>query len=118
MVGVGMTPPKVLGMPKPASSVMISRMLGASLGGTTVGGHQGVDCKRVILDHPAELRRGRRQLVAADGGVGAGRAQLAVDLRKSSVSITDEASVFIVEPVCCDAQAASNPAQTKAASIK
>ena len=39
--GVGMTPPKVLGAPKPTSSVMISSTLGAPLGGTTRGGHQG-----------------------------------------------------------------------------
>ena len=37
IVGVGITPPKVLGTPKPESSVMISRMLGAFLGGTTRG---------------------------------------------------------------------------------
>jgi hypothetical protein len=37
-VGVGMTPPNVLGAPKPTSSVMMSRTLGASLGGTTVAG--------------------------------------------------------------------------------
>src|SRR5450631_984628 len=43
MDGVGMTPPNVLGTPKPASSVMISRTFGAPLGGTTVGGHHGVD---------------------------------------------------------------------------
>ena len=42
--GVGMTPPKVLGAPKPTSSVMISSTLGAPLGGTTRGGQQGFDC--------------------------------------------------------------------------
>src|ERR1035441_6301727 len=42
-VGVGITPPKVLVTPKPESSVMISRTLGAPLGGTTRGAHQGVD---------------------------------------------------------------------------
>src|SRR5271165_2058559 len=41
--GVGMIPPKVPETPKPASSVMIRSTLGARLGGTTVGGHQGVD---------------------------------------------------------------------------
>ena len=45
IVGVGMTPPKVLGTPKPASSVMMSRTLGAPLGGTTRGAHQGFDCR-------------------------------------------------------------------------
>ena len=41
--GVGTTPPKVLGSPKPWSSVMMSRMLGAPVGGTIRGAHQGVD---------------------------------------------------------------------------
>ena len=36
--GVGITPPKVLGAPKPQSSVMMSSTLGAPLGGTTRGG--------------------------------------------------------------------------------
>ena len=36
--GVGMTPPKVEGAPKPTSSVMMSRMFGAPLGGTTLAG--------------------------------------------------------------------------------
>ena len=38
-----MTPPNVLGAPKPTSSVMMSSTLGAPLGGTTVGGHQTFD---------------------------------------------------------------------------
>src|SRR5215469_3790742 len=41
--GVGITPPKVLAAPKPVSSVMISRTFGAPLGGTTRGGHHGLD---------------------------------------------------------------------------
>jgi hypothetical protein len=44
IVGVGITPPNVLGTPKPASSVMISRTLGAPFGGTTRGAHHGFDC--------------------------------------------------------------------------
>jgi hypothetical protein len=43
IVGVGITPPNVLGTPKPASSVMISKTLGAPLGGTTRGAHHGLD---------------------------------------------------------------------------
>ncbi len=42
-VGVGITPPKVLGTPKPESSVIISKMLGAPFGGTTRAGQYGVD---------------------------------------------------------------------------
>jgi hypothetical protein len=41
--GVGMTPPKVDGAEKPTSSVMISRMFGAPLGGTTSPGQDGFD---------------------------------------------------------------------------
>src|SRR5690349_12930260 len=39
IAGVGMTPPNVLGAPKPASSVMMSKTLGAPFGGTTRGAH-------------------------------------------------------------------------------
>src|SRR6516165_3617359 len=37
-------PPKVLDTPKPVSSLMMSRMFGAPLGGTTRAGQYGVDC--------------------------------------------------------------------------
>src|SRR5450631_1759262 len=40
MAGVGITPPNVLGAPKPWSSVMMSNTLGAPFGGTTRGAHQ------------------------------------------------------------------------------
>src|SRR5262245_37036155 len=43
IAGVGMTPPNVPETPYPWSSVMISRMLGAPLGGTTCGGQYGLD---------------------------------------------------------------------------
>ncbi len=65
-VGVGMTPPKVLGTPKPASSVMMSRTLGAPLGGTTRGAHHGFRLQGIVLDHAAEFRVGRRELFAVD----------------------------------------------------
>jgi hypothetical protein len=58
MVGVGITPPKVLGTPKPASSVMISSTLGASLGGTTRGAHQGLDCRAPSLMTPPNFGSG------------------------------------------------------------
>src|SRR5512135_1882287 len=58
MVGVGITPPKVLGTPKPASSVMISRTLGAPLGGTTRGAHHGFDCRASSLITPPNLGSG------------------------------------------------------------
>src|SRR6266436_6003142 len=52
IVGVGMTPPNVLGTPKPESSVMMSRMLGACLGGTMRGAHHAFDCKASSLITP------------------------------------------------------------------
>src|ERR1700752_1786283 len=52
IVGVGITPPKVLGAPKPQSSVMISSTLGAPFGGTTRGGHHGGDSEAFSLITP------------------------------------------------------------------
>src|SRR5512139_3865827 len=56
--GVGMTPPNVLGEPKPWSSVMMSSTLGAPFGGTTRGGHQGVDCDALSLITPPNFGSG------------------------------------------------------------
>ena len=53
-----MTPPKVLGAPKPWSSVMINNTLGAPLGGTTVGGHQGLDSEAFSLITPPNFGGG------------------------------------------------------------
>jgi hypothetical protein len=58
IVGVGMTPPKVPGTPNPASSVMMSRTLGASLGGTMRGAHQGFDCRASGLITPPKAGSG------------------------------------------------------------
>jgi hypothetical protein len=58
MVGVGITPPKVLGTPKPASSVMISSTLGALFGGTTRGAHQGFDSRASFLITPPNFGSG------------------------------------------------------------
>ena len=58
MLGVGMTPPKVLGTPKPASSVMISRMFGAPFGGTTRGAHPYFDCSAPSLITPLNFGSG------------------------------------------------------------
>src|SRR5690348_8126181 len=44
MVGVGITPPKVLGTPKPASSVIMRSTFGAPCGGTMRGAHHDFDC--------------------------------------------------------------------------
>src|SRR5438093_10117292 len=52
IVGVGMTPPNVLGTPKPESSVMMSKMLGAPLGGTMRGAHQAFDWRAPSLITP------------------------------------------------------------------
>src|SRR5580765_7850823 len=58
IVGVGITPPKVLGTPKPASSVIMSKTLGTPLGGTTRGAHQGVDCSAPSLITPPNFGSG------------------------------------------------------------
>src|SRR5690606_10015250 len=52
IVGVGITPPNVLGTPKPASSVMIKRMLGAPFGGTIRGAHHDFDSIALSLITP------------------------------------------------------------------
>ena len=52
MAGVGMTPPKVPGAPKPWSSVMMSNTLGAPFGGTTRGAHQAFDSEAFSLITP------------------------------------------------------------------
>src|SRR6185503_16691097 len=52
IAGVGMTPPNVPGAPNPQSSVMMSNTLGALLGGTTRGGHHGVDSEAFSLITP------------------------------------------------------------------
>src|ERR1700758_2413658 len=58
MVGVGMTPPKVLGAPKPWSSVMMSSTLGAPFGGTTRGGHHAFDSDAFSLITPPNAGSG------------------------------------------------------------
>ena len=58
MAGVGMTPPKVLGAPKPWSSVMMSNTLGAPFGGTTRGAHQAVDSEAFSLITPPKAGGG------------------------------------------------------------
>jgi len=47
-----MTPPKVLGAAKPTSSVMIRRILGAPVGGTTRAGQLGFDCAALSSIRP------------------------------------------------------------------
>src|SRR5580765_380690 len=58
IVGVGMTPPNVLGTPNPASSVMMSRTFGACLGGTIRGAHQYLDCRAPSLITPPNFGSG------------------------------------------------------------
>src|SRR5512136_3301739 len=56
--GVGTTPPKVPGAPKPTSSVMMSSTLGAPLGGTTRGAHQAFDSEAFSLITPPNFGSG------------------------------------------------------------
>src|SRR5215469_6968630 len=53
-----MTPPYVLGTPKPESSVIISRMFGACLGGTIRGAHHALDCMALSLITPPNFGSG------------------------------------------------------------
>src|SRR4029434_8520482 len=61
IVGVGITPPNVLGAPKPWSSVMMSKTFGAPFGGTTRGAHQG-GFRGLLPDHATEFWVGRWKL--------------------------------------------------------
>src|SRR4029077_6102436 len=58
IAGVGITPPNVPGAPNPQSSGMMSSTLGAPLGGTTRGGHQGVDSEAFSLITPPNFGSG------------------------------------------------------------
>src|SRR5436190_8939470 len=53
-----MTPPNVLGTPKPESSVMMSRMFGACLGGTMRGAHHALDLRASSLITPPNFGSG------------------------------------------------------------
>ena len=68
-----MTPPNVLGAPKPWSSVIMSSTLGAPFGGTMRGGHQGFEVRSLFVDHTAEFRNGGWNLFSGNcrGGAGA-----------------------------------------------
>src|SRR5262252_4028620 len=58
MFGVGMTPPKVLQTPYPWSSVIISKTFGAPFGGTTRGGHHGLESFASSLITPPNFSGG------------------------------------------------------------
>src|SRR5271166_5685082 len=58
IAGVGTTPPNVPGAPNPTSSVIMSSTLGAPFGGTTRGGHQGVDSDAFSLITPPNFGSG------------------------------------------------------------
>jgi hypothetical protein len=83
---------------------MISSTLGALFGGTTRGAHHAFDWSASSLITPPNF------------GSGAGNClplMVVVALGEPSVpEISGEASVFIIEPVCCDAKAVKIPAKT------
>src|SRR5271156_2604855 len=56
--GVGITPPNVPETPYPWSSVMMRSTLGAPLGGTILGGHQGVESLALSLITPPNFGGG------------------------------------------------------------
>ena len=59
---------------------MISSTLGAPLGGTTVGGHHGLEFLASEVDHAAELRWRVRKILPSMVVVALGRARRAGDL--------------------------------------
>ena len=75
-----MTPPKVLGAPKPWSSVMMSSTLGAPFGGTTRGAHQGVDSEAFSLITPPNFGSGGGSCLPSIVVVALGRTWGAGDL--------------------------------------
>src|SRR6266480_466303 len=115
IAGVGMTPPKVLGTPNPESSVMMSRMLGACLGGTMRGAHQGLDFKASFVITPPNFGSGGGSclpliVVVAPGEPGVPVVCICA-LAEGATAMTAAASIplkricladFIgVNPVCC-----------------
>src|SRR5262245_49792573 len=91
--GVGITPPKVLAAPKPVSSVMMSRMFGAPLGGTTRGGHHGLDWRALRSIVPPKGRSGGGSclpsiVVVAPGEPGTSVVCCAMATRGGKVSAT------------------------------
>src|SRR6516165_12671685 len=96
MVGVGITPPNVLGAPKPWSSVMMSSTFGAPFGGTTRGGHHGVDSEALSLITPPKF------------GGGGGSCLLSIVV----VALGDPET-----PVTCWADAGTLPRTTRAAVV-
>ena len=75
-----MTPPKVLGAPKPWSSVMMSSTLGAPFGGTTRGAHHGVDSEALSLITPPNFGSGGGSCFPSIVVVALGRARDTCDL--------------------------------------
>src|SRR5262249_27340119 len=74
-VGVGMGPPKVLAAPKPPSSVMMSRTLGAPLGALTSLGKSGLESEAVRPTSPLKGGSGRGRTSSGwslGAGLGAG----------------------------------------------
>ena len=77
--------PNVLGTPNPASSVMMSKILGAFLGGTTRGAHHAFDSNAFSLITPP------------NGGSGAGSClplMVVVALGEPSVPVTSTAEAW------------------------
>src|SRR6266704_1540010 len=72
IVGVGMTPPNVLGTPKPESSVIMSRIFGASLGGTMRGAQQALDLRASSLITPPNFGSGAGNCLPLRGAVALG----------------------------------------------
>ena len=119
--GVGMTPPKVLGAPKPTSSVMMSSTLGAPSGGTMRGGHHAFDWAAFSLITPPNFPGGggsctpSRVIVALGdpaGGCCMGKADLLSAARCPNESALVAAIKPRIAPVATTARFADNPRLT------
>ena len=94
-----MTPPNVLGTPKPESSVMISRMLGACLGGTMRGAHHALEFRASFLMTPPNFGSGAGNcrplmVVVASGAPGVPVVWISVP---AAEAVTQEATPSAVE---------------------
>jgi hypothetical protein len=75
IVGVGMTPPNVPGHAEAGVVGDDQQHIRRALRRHHARSPPGLRLQRSLLDHAAELRIGRRELLAVDGRRGAGRAR-------------------------------------------
>src|SRR5262245_39753528 len=89
-VGVGIGPPKVLGAPKPVSSVIMSRTFGAPVGAVTALGKSGVDSLALRPMTPPNSGSGAGRIAEppAGGDVPCASAEFASPMQLTAAAIT------------------------------